>query len=624
MASNTDDVTLLQAIRDCFSSSKACIKYVSEKEINGEQVFVTFYNNWIEWWQILFSKDIVSLTIAPGSFDKKLSKDVLSVFSKGIVNDKNNYILDANIIPHLTGKRGMKLIDNEKAHLKNVIDLGVRAKNSKGANDERQISGKDLKPSSDVRLYYQDALDFLMQQFLQSPYEILKKEHPWFIDCIDDFVSKDAEEYPEEHVITLYACALILCLNLKKTQEINDNIKRCLESVFPGIENAENKELVEPVYAEGSDGSANEIGTNQNNPDLKDTKNAVSAFFTDGDKEMLKSMGLYLNVDSLDYIIKRLDDEIRSEAEWDPLSAIYYYDSTSGFGRKWHYDAVITDLKGDGYCLDDIYGDDFSQYDSVYRIDTSGGSYIYTFTCEGEDDPLILKIAGLPSEAHLIATFSRDEYDLVRKYFIREKAINLRDDLIDEIDPIYKEAKDYIIRKQKGSTSLLQRKFRLGYNRAMRLMDRLEQTGIIGTADGIRPRVVYYSPDPLFEKAKAYVICYQEASTSFLKEHLGISRNYAARLIDELEEAEVIAPSILATISRENVSLLDLEKADRREVLIKPDDSNESEEHGHFGWVKKLFDKDDSNESEENNESEEDNESEKDNVFDWFKKIFDK
>jgi S-DNA-T family DNA segregation ATPase FtsK/SpoIIIE len=58
-------------------------------------------------------------------------------------------------------------------------------------------------------------------------------------------------------------------------------------------------------------------------------------------------------------------------------------------------------------------------------------------------------------------------------------------------DELFNEALDFVIQQQKASTSLLQRRFRIGYNRAARLIDDLEQGGYIGPADGSRPREVY-------------------------------------------------------------------------------------------------------------------------------------
>ena len=62
-------------------------------------------------------------------------------------------------------------------------------------------------------------------------------------------------------------------------------------------------------------------------------------------------------------------------------------------------------------------------------------------------------------------------------------------------DPLYAEVKDYVIDAQKASTSLLQRRFGIGYNRAARMIDELESTGIIGPAQGSKPRDVYVKRD---------------------------------------------------------------------------------------------------------------------------------
>ena len=57
-------------------------------------------------------------------------------------------------------------------------------------------------------------------------------------------------------------------------------------------------------------------------------------------------------------------------------------------------------------------------------------------------------------------------------------------------DPLYDEIKDFVIKSGKTSASLLQRKYRLGYNRAARIVDLLEERGIIGPANGSKPREV--------------------------------------------------------------------------------------------------------------------------------------
>lgn len=59
-----------------------------------------------------------------------------------------------------------------------------------------------------------------------------------------------------------------------------------------------------------------------------------------------------------------------------------------------------------------------------------------------------------------------------------------------ELDPIFEDAARVIVSSQQGSTSLIQRKFSIGYNRAGRIMDQLERAGIVGPQDGSKPRQV--------------------------------------------------------------------------------------------------------------------------------------
>ena len=53
------------------------------------------------------------------------------------------------------------------------------------------------------------------------------------------------------------------------------------------------------------------------------------------------------------------------------------------------------------------------------------------------------------------------------------------------------------MQEQKASTSLLQRRLRLGYTRAARMVDILEQRGVVGPADGSRAREVFLKGEPV-------------------------------------------------------------------------------------------------------------------------------
>lgn len=71
-----------------------------------------------------------------------------------------------------------------------------------------------------------------------------------------------------------------------------------------------------------------------------------------------------------------------------------------------------------------------------------------------------------------------------------------------EDDPLFKEVTDYVIEAQKASTSLLQRRFGIGYNRAARMIDVLEDHGVIGPSRGSRPREVLKKAQDKIEKSK--------------------------------------------------------------------------------------------------------------------------
>lgn len=59
------------------------------------------------------------------------------------------------------------------------------------------------------------------------------------------------------------------------------------------------------------------------------------------------------------------------------------------------------------------------------------------------------------------------------------------------LDPLFEDAARLVVIHQQGSTSLIQRKFAIGYNRAGRIMDQLEKAGIVGSAQGSKPREVF-------------------------------------------------------------------------------------------------------------------------------------
>ena len=77
-------------------------------------------------------------------------------------------------------------------------------------------------------------------------------------------------------------------------------------------------------------------------------------------------------------------------------------------------------------------------------------------------------------------------------------------DAMDDIDdpnddPAYGRAKALIIEAQKASTSLLQRRLGLGYGRAAKIIDTLEEHGVVGPANGSKPREVLVKNDSVHQ-----------------------------------------------------------------------------------------------------------------------------
>jgi len=103
-------------------------------------------------------------------------------------------------------------------------------------------------------------------------------------------------------------------------------------------------------------------------------------------------------------------------------------------------------------------------------------------------------------EVRNIVSYLRDNMD-VEKYMEDNLSKSLEEELkesdtaLGEVDasddPLYEDAKKLVIRSQKGSASMLQRRLRIGYVRAARLIDTLETKGIVGPQKGSKAREVY-------------------------------------------------------------------------------------------------------------------------------------
>jgi S-DNA-T family DNA segregation ATPase FtsK/SpoIIIE len=123
----------------------------------------------------------------------------------------------------------------------------------------------------------------------------------------------------------------------------------------------------------------------------------------------------------------------------------------------------------------------------------SGGSDIIRLQCPFVDTPEVEKVCEFIgaqrgySSAYLLPEFEDDES-------------GPSDVDLSERDKLFEEAARLIVMHQQGSTSLIQRKLKLGYNRAGRLIDQLEAAGIVGPFEGSKAREVLISDEVSLEQ----------------------------------------------------------------------------------------------------------------------------
>ena len=84
----------------------------------------------------------------------------------------------------------------------------------------------------------------------------------------------------------------------------------------------------------------------------------------------------------------------------------------------------------------------------------------------------------------------KSPFELPDPYFDENEYNEPHDVDMSHLDPLFEDAARLIVINQSGSTSLIQRKFAIGYNRAGQLMDQLEKAGVVGAAMGSKPREV--------------------------------------------------------------------------------------------------------------------------------------
>lgn len=126
----------------------------------------------------------------------------------------------------------------------------------------------------------------------------------------------------------------------------------------------------------------------------------------------------------------------------------------------------------------------------------SHGSELLRLQCAFVDTPEVERIVEFIGNQQGYATaFELPEYEGAEDERIERESVDLS-----KRDKMFEECARLVVNSQSGSTSMLQRKFNLGYNRAGRIMDQLEAAGIVGGASGSKPRDVLITTEYELEK----------------------------------------------------------------------------------------------------------------------------
>ncbi|EAF3979722.1 DNA translocase FtsK [Listeria monocytogenes] len=144
-----------------------------------------------------------------------------------------------------------------------------------------------------------------------------------------------------------------------------------------------------------------------------------------------------------------------------------------------------------------------SSIDSRTILDMGGAEKLL-----GRGDMLLLPVGSSKPTRIQGAFLSDAEVEDVVNYVISQQKAQYSEEMIpDDIpevegevtDELYHEAVELVVEMQTASVSMLQRKFRIGYNRAARLIDEMEQRGVVGPHEGSKPRRVNVEVSPEHE-----------------------------------------------------------------------------------------------------------------------------
>jgi S-DNA-T family DNA segregation ATPase FtsK/SpoIIIE len=147
-----------------------------------------------------------------------------------------------------------------------------------------------------------------------------------------------------------------------------------------------------------------------------------------------------------------------------------------------------------------------SQFDSRTIIDMNGAEKLLgkgdmLFSPVGKNKPLRTQAPFVSDEevAEVIEFVKKQGKPNYSENIISSINKTNKEKLGEMVDELTEDAIECILKSKQASVSMLQRRFRIGYNRAARIIDEIEERGIIGPSDGSRPRQLLISEDEYYQ-----------------------------------------------------------------------------------------------------------------------------
>ena len=149
-----------------------------------------------------------------------------------------------------------------------------------------------------------------------------------------------------------------------------------------------------------------------------------------------------------------------------------------------------------------------TKIDSRTILDMNGAEQLLgkgdmLFLPTGSPKPIRIQNAFISTdEVEKLTDYIKSQPGYSKPFFLPslyDKKKNTNGNFLTDLDPMFEEAARVVVRHQQGSVSLLQRRLKLGYSRAARIVDQLEEAGIVGPNDGSKARTVIVESEEQLE-----------------------------------------------------------------------------------------------------------------------------